>query len=114
MTRQEIYSLLVQVLSAHERVVVATQYYETLHAKLSDELSAKYPLETQEKGKPMTPLNVKYVGLQQGYGKTPAFHLYNVLEEVPRLALNSTLSEHTIRAAGYEPIIVAIQRRTKP
>ena len=46
MTRQEIFSLVVQVLDAKERLAHVERDYHTLHNKLMQELSERYPLET--------------------------------------------------------------------
>jgi hypothetical protein len=46
------------------------------------------------------PPRAVYKGTQQGFGKRPSFRLYNLLDDIPGHNAGSTVSEHTLRAAG--------------
>lgn len=46
---------------------------------------------------------VEYKGFQPGFEDKPGFHLYNLTEDIPGHTKGSTVSEKTLRAAGYTP-----------
>ena len=43
-----------------------------------------------------------YCGYQEGFGRIPGVHLYNLVSEIPGHPRGSTVSEMTLIAGGYE------------
>lgn len=43
----------------------------------------------------------EYIGTQPGFGSVPDFRLYNLTESIPGHPVGSTVSDDTLRRAGY-------------
>lgn len=49
---------------------------------------------------------LKHIGKQEGFGRIPAFDLYNIValsERHPTLAVGSTVTIDSVRTAGFTP-----------
>lgn len=52
----------------------------------------------------MVSIPAKYVGTQEGYGRTPSLLLYNILVDIPGHPKDSTVSLQTLNREGYHPV----------
>ncbi len=58
---------------------------------------------TEEAGK-LRPVETKFIGRQEGYGKIPGYDLHNLVHDVPGVSVkDSTIAEPTLRKAGLIP-----------
>lgn len=58
---------------------------------------------------------VTYCGFQPGYGHLPGQHLYTLTADIPGHCAKSTVSETTLRKAGYEiPVFCPCGAKASP